>query len=272
MPIPVKCSCGKAVNVRDELAGKAIKCPGCGNPVKVGSTVAVANASAGKPAAAGRTAQQAAPAAAAKSAGLDDLFTEEGFDRHVAQVCPACRKEMKAGAILCTNCGYNKQTGERFEAHKTAGVDISHGEVALQKAGKDIDYEKAMQDKLLAAGMPPWVMALVLFFIVSAVTIAVIAINNARRLDGAGGFNPMATFLILGFGAVLTVSLGAYFSIVARAFKTEMKQGLLAMFIPPYWLYFVYMNFRTTWKSFATFVVLLGFAIGLYVAALRAGL
>ena len=44
----------------------------------------------------------------------DDLFSEEGFSQEVAAVCPACATEMDAGAVLCTKCGYNKQTGQRL--------------------------------------------------------------------------------------------------------------------------------------------------------------
>ncbi|MDQ7779170.1 MAG: PQQ-binding-like beta-propeller repeat protein [Planctomycetota bacterium] len=35
MPIQVTCGCGKVLNVGDELAGKAVKCPACGKPVQV---------------------------------------------------------------------------------------------------------------------------------------------------------------------------------------------------------------------------------------------
>jgi hypothetical protein len=35
MPILVSCPCGKQMRAKDELAGKRVKCPGCGNPVLV---------------------------------------------------------------------------------------------------------------------------------------------------------------------------------------------------------------------------------------------
>lgn len=31
MPIQITCSCGRALRVRDEVAGKRARCPGCGN-------------------------------------------------------------------------------------------------------------------------------------------------------------------------------------------------------------------------------------------------
>ena len=44
MPISVTCTCGKTLKVRDELIGKRVKCPACGNAFPV---TAVANAPAG---------------------------------------------------------------------------------------------------------------------------------------------------------------------------------------------------------------------------------
>ncbi len=35
MPIPVKCDCGKSLKVKDELAGRRIRCPGCQEAVRV---------------------------------------------------------------------------------------------------------------------------------------------------------------------------------------------------------------------------------------------
>jgi RsiW-degrading membrane proteinase PrsW (M82 family) len=35
MPIPIACSCGKSLKVKDEYAGKRVKCPGCGQPLSV---------------------------------------------------------------------------------------------------------------------------------------------------------------------------------------------------------------------------------------------
>ncbi|NUN49199.1 MAG: hypothetical protein HUU15_10265 [Candidatus Brocadiae bacterium] len=35
MPIATSCDCGRQLNLKDELAGKTVKCPQCGNPLKV---------------------------------------------------------------------------------------------------------------------------------------------------------------------------------------------------------------------------------------------
>ena len=35
MPIPVSCQCGQAFRAKDDLAGKRVKCPKCGQPLQI---------------------------------------------------------------------------------------------------------------------------------------------------------------------------------------------------------------------------------------------
>lgn len=262
MPIRINCHCGKVLNVPDTMAGKAVKCPGCGKPVKVPGTGGGSQAKAAAP---------AQPAAVPASSRMNDLFSEEGFSEHVAAVCPACRQEMDAGAVLCTKCGYNKESGERMTGHMTAGVDVSHGTLALQKAEQDMVKDRELQAKLLAGGgLPWWGLALVLFMISSALTIAVLAVNASRRVDETITFNPMGLFLTLAAVAFSLVSLGAYWMIVVHAFKTLGKKGLLAL-IPPWAIYYVCKNPKQTWRFLAACVVLGGIAGGLFAAAASQG-
>jgi len=67
MPIKVKCGnadCGKTLQVKDELAGKTVRCPGCQQPLKVpAANAAAATVKPSKPAAAAAPAKStAAPA------------------------------------------------------------------------------------------------------------------------------------------------------------------------------------------------------------------
>lgn len=241
MPIRVSCQCGKALSVKDAMAGKAVKCPGCGNVVRVpgGDAAAPAKAAAAAPA-------PVAPAAG----GISDLFDEEGFSDQVAAVCPACRSELKAGAILCTKCGYNTQTGEQFEAHKLAGVDIDYGELALMKAESDLAADKkAQEDMVNKAGLPWWGLALILFMIGSSVGLAVITVNAARREEGKEfNFDPIATFYALSGTAFALVAAGALIKLIVHAIKKDAEK-------------------ITIIKLVVTGIVLLGVAIGFFVAA-----
>ena len=210
-----------------------------------------------------------AGAAASTQAGrMSELFEEEGFNETVEAVCPSCGTGMKGGAVLCTKCGYNKETGARLTGHKTAGVDIDHGTMALMKAEEDMKRSQKVQDDLVGnVGMPWWMLALILFLIVSSVAIAVLAINSARRVDGAGTFNPIATFFILAGSATGVIAAGGYFMVLLTAFKKEMKQGWLSLFVPFYIFYFVSQNFKETWRFIGVAIVMGGISGGLFAAA-----
>jgi hypothetical protein len=263
MAIPITCQCGKTLKVPDTAAGKGVKCPSCGKGVRVPEIGGNAPSAPVAP---------AAPAAPVSSQ-MNDLFDEEGFSQQVAAVCPACRQEMPGGAVLCTKCGYHLESGERFESHKTAGVDITHGTLALDKAASDMVKDKEMQQKMLrGAGMPWWGLALTLFLIGSGLTIAVLAVNASRRVDESISFNPMGLFLMLAGVAFYLVAQGAFLMLVIHAFKTSTKQGLLTLLVPLYAFYYVFQNLRETWKFLAAAIVLGGAAAGLFVAASQQGI
>lgn len=203
---------------------------------------------------------------------MDDLFNEEGFSEQVAAVCPACRAEMPAGAVLCTKCGYHTQTGERYESHKTAGVDIDQGTIALQKAESDMAEAKKMQKDMIAgAGMPWWMLALVLFMIGSGLTIAVLAVNASRRVDTNFNFNPLALFFFLAALGCQMVSMGAQLLVVVHAFKQDVVKGVLCMFVPFYILYHVIKNWDETWRFFVAAMIMGFIAGGFYGAMIAQG-
>ncbi|WP_146529649.1 hypothetical protein [Novipirellula artificiosorum] len=241
MPIRLNCQCGKTLNIPDNLAGKAVKCPGCATVLKVPAAKATAS-----------------PAAAPGVDSLDDLFDEEGFSDQVAAVCPACRAEMRAGAVLCTKCGFNKETGGRLEGHKTVGVDISHGTLALQKAAEDMARTQDTQDRMLSkAGLPWWMLGLILILLAGSTLIAVIAINVARRSDGTQ-FNAMATFMVLAGASCSLIGSVAGLMLLIKAFQKDVVTGLLCMFIPLYIFYFVAKNFAETWRLMAINLIMGG--------------
>ena len=275
MPIRIKCKCGKTLSIPDGMGGKAVKCPGCSQVLRVpGGAAGTGGATSGGPTAkAAAPASRPSPAAKPPAAdiGMSDLFDEEGFSSTVEAVCPSCRAEMAANAVLCTKCGFNKELGTQLESHKTAGVDIDHGTLALDKAADDMEKAKEMQAKLIkGGGMPWWALALVLFMIGSGLTIAVLAVNASRRVDESFDFNPLALFFLLSGCAFISVALGAYVMIVAHAFKKSMGEGFLTI-LPPYAIYHVAKNWSGTWRFFITAIVLGGIGGGLLGAAASQG-
>ncbi|MCE2792714.1 MAG: hypothetical protein ACK56J_10575 [Planctomycetota bacterium] len=158
----IKVGCGKCQStfaVRDDFAGKAVKCPKCKSPMQVPAAAtqppAGKSASAGKPAVAKSGAGANAGAGAGRSAGsspgrkfnpLLDLLDEAGVEaKPRGRACPMCAAEMSPTAVICIQCGFNAATGERLQtavlvdedAYSTA--DMTDAEKILAKAEKEID-------------------------------------------------------------------------------------------------------------------------------------
>lgn len=150
MPIKVACQCGASFAAKDELAGKAVRCPKCKQPLKIPAP--------------------AAPAAAAPSA-MDDLFDEVGIEAKKGPSCPKCAAELKPNAILCVACGLDLQSGEHREGAKIAGAPLDgHGEAAdslLERASRQIEIDKEEDKKNLSHGAPAYVYLFGLFVIVA---------------------------------------------------------------------------------------------------------
>ncbi len=91
MPIVVQCNgCGKRIKAPDRLAGKRAKC-------KCGVILAIPTA---RPADQVAAAQPSPPPAGPPSAN--------------EPTCPDCQAPMPDGAVLCTACGFNVQSGQRL--------------------------------------------------------------------------------------------------------------------------------------------------------------
>lgn len=149
MPIAFTCACGKKIKAKDEWAGKRIKCPGCGQPVRIpaagGDPPSRLAKPAAKPAGAGapstKTAKKTAPAkpASDQQAGpasdidllpadepvrkgpiegvpQDDMFTEEQSQSltATAKQCPFCKKKIFEGDPICISCGTDLKTGKKI--------------------------------------------------------------------------------------------------------------------------------------------------------------
>lgn len=264
MPIQIKCQCGKALAVKDQFAGKAVKCPACGQGIKV-----PAASGGSQPAAAAASAVAPAPAArpigtVAAGDPMNDLFDEEGFGSNIAAICPACGNPMASEAILCTKCGFNKTTGEKIQGHLTPGLDIDSGTLALQRAAEDMyRADKMQRDMTERAGMPWWMLGLILFILASATGLAVMAVMSANRVTGQDNFNAMRTFLQLSGSACALVSFGAFMKLVVEGFKIDRKTGFLCLTLL-YLFYFVFQKPRGRIGAFIVMLVLGGVSGALF--------
>ena len=255
MPIQFKCQCGKALAVKDQFAGKSVKCPACGSGIRVPA------GSAGAAPAGPAAAPAAQPVGAAATGNpMNDLFDEEGFGSNIAAVCPSCGAPMAAEAVMCTKCGFNKSTGETMKGHLTPGLDIDVGTLALERAADDMHRADKMQrDMTSGAGMPWWMLGLILFILGSATVLAVMAVMSASRVTGEDNFNAMRMFLQLAGSACCLVSFGAFMKLVVDGFKESQKTGFLCMTIF-YLFYFVFQKPKGRIGAFLVMLVLGGAA------------
>ncbi|MCC9601787.1 hypothetical protein LOC67_14600 [Stieleria sp. JC731] len=254
MPIPIRCQCGQSLAVKEQFAGRTVNCPKCKSPIQV----------------------PAAPAPAAQSVGtvsagnpLSDLFDEEGFSSNIAAVCPNCSSEMAAEAVLCTKCGFNKATGQLVRGHRTEGLDVSPGAMALERAAEDMRRADKMQREMTEkAGMPWWMLGLILFILCSATTLAVMALMSANQIDGNGAFNAMRAFLQLSGTACALVSFGAFGKLVMEGFRENRNTGLLCLTVV-YLFVFVFQKPKGRIGAFLVMLILGGIAGGLLAQSQR---
>ena len=87
MPIELTCGCGQRLVAKDELAGKATKCPKCGGSITVPEP--------GRP------------------SRVLELLDEEGV--YGSPECPNC---IPPHQVVCIECGYNKQLGQRMKTER----------------------------------------------------------------------------------------------------------------------------------------------------------
>jgi hypothetical protein len=118
--IPITCSkCAKQINAPAELAGKKIKCKGCGYILLVEAPSAKsdkAGASKKKPA----KEEPAAVFAVADEEPEDSNPYKVTKDAAENPMCPYCATELDdEDQVICLNCGFNRDTRSREKMVKT---------------------------------------------------------------------------------------------------------------------------------------------------------
>lgn len=183
MPIPVQCRCGKHFAVKEELAGKAVKCPACQQPVPIpAAAVATQSTGGGQPGAAG----------VGRASGPTSLLDEVGLRALPpgARPCPGCGAPLAAEAVLCIECGYNTKLGRRMQTIKagTGEGHGGHGAVAadlLEKAAQVLEEDAAEERKKTASGVPWWVYLIVLIALVSFATFMLMRGGEEKSEEGS---------------------------------------------------------------------------------------
>ncbi|MEQ8790865.1 MAG: hypothetical protein RIC55_31675 [Pirellulaceae bacterium] len=248
MPIKVTCQCGQSFAAKDEMAGKTVRCPKCKQPLKI-------------PGGASRPTSPSAPQSAqprgvpaAPANDLGDLFDEIGLappePTATGHPCPSCGQPMRPGAVLCVNCGFNLQTGQRVasDAPQTAAkpkdAEEGHGAAAAEemiaKASKELSETPISAEGTdFGEGTNPiaWVVALCLPLLLGVAVFAIAMwgtyFQYYMEFIGTGiekGDYLLITLALLSICLTATL-MTAWFRIVFIALEENILWGLLCILV-----------------------------------------
>jgi hypothetical protein len=128
MPISAACACGKSVRVKDDLAGKRVKCPACGQAFVIPASKPVK--------------QVSQPSRKQNVSPAEEQFWDEGLRLapQKASACPACAASLPEEAVVCVQCGFDRRTGVKRQtavsspAPHSSTVDRAIGQAAFGTA------------------------------------------------------------------------------------------------------------------------------------------
>ncbi|MEZ6089754.1 MAG: hypothetical protein R3C05_17345 [Pirellulaceae bacterium] len=229
MAIQFQCQCGKELKLKDEFAGKKIRCPSCQQPLQV---PAVDDLAADLPPV--QQFAQPTPAAAGHpgAGGLGALFDEEGMGPLSGPVCMGCAKEMRPGTVICMNCGFNMQTGQRLQGFTESQAAASrYGNAALDEAAAHMQRDAEVQRQISGTGLPVWVLATILMCLGGLAVMGVFVSNTFAAEEGADTGSPVPRYILIGILLFLQ-ACGMYFWIrlTIAGFNEEPKHGFLCLF------------------------------------------
>lgn len=267
MPIKVACKCGQKFAAKDELAGKTVKCPKCGDPIKIpasqnqpAATSSQAQQKASAPAPQQAKAQdddllRMAPAAAPRIGGdpfLNDLLVEAGVTsdiHHTGPRCPGCNAPIQTDAMLCVKCGYNLRTGQRIKSQVGPSSEFAHltgganAEEMIKRAEEEIaerpietsanEYGDMLTASLLTGGL----------LIVTVITVG-LGYVLFRWVDVSATSNTGIAMIMILIGTPM-YTIGVIW-ILVLAFMEDLVQGLLVLLCPCYVWYWCMTHMGTS--------------------------
>lgn len=220
MPIKVSCTCGQTFKAKDHLAGKRVRCPKCSSPLVI-------------PAPETDELTLEAPVDVPKYNPLDDILKEEGVkEAHAGPSCPNCTEPISPTAVICVQCGFNLQTGEKVSANfddedddeELAMAGMSETDKMLYKAEKEIeDMPISADGEKFGDEGDSYIIATVM--LVGIALLVGLAIFTIMQLDQIEDFN---TPLVSGWMSVVFV-IGAMVSVTITAFKERPLEGYLCL-------------------------------------------
>ena len=215
MPIQVKCgNCSAQFKAKDELAGRRVKCPKCKNAVVI-------------------SAPRAAAAARGPKRGanplLDILDEEDVRSRANGPMCDNCGSEVKPGSVICIDCGFNLETGDRLETEASEDVENNAGmtgtDQMMKKAQRELEEdENPGADGDFGDGAESYLIAVVAgFFGMIMLLMALAVVFFMEQLTTLT--NPAVISMIA--SVFLYLGMAVWISIVA--FSADPKHGIACL-------------------------------------------
>lgn len=226
MAIKVTCTCGQSFKAKDELAGKRARCPKCSQPLVIPAPSVDDEFT------------LEAPVDVPKYNPLEDILADEGV-KHAATgpVCPSCSEPVSPGAVICIQCGFNLQTGEKVYSSMDDDLDddaaamagMSETEKMLYKAEREIeDMPISAENQKFGDEGDSYIVAIV-GLVLTAILVG-LAIYIITILDTIENFNTT----LVSFWVSIVFLIGIRIAVSITAFKERMLQGWLCLFVPLY--------------------------------------
>ncbi|MFT7641529.1 MAG: hypothetical protein ACI9G1_003280 [Pirellulaceae bacterium] len=241
MPIPVGCQCGQKFAAPDNLAGKAVRCPNCKNPLQIPNPQAQV---------------QQRPQQPQQQGGVSDLLDEVGVEQQApvyqGPSCPECSEPVKEEQILCVNCGYNLQTKKKLktkieaEEHEIKEV---YGNHYLDRAAHNMD-QKSKEIKIKErSGIPWWALLVIVIFCGTSLLAGaafVITPNVDENGETTSGSSSLDPAFLMGLAVMSVIFMGGIINVIGwvqllmHAFNESSTEGCLVLLIPNYWLAYIF--------------------------------
>jgi len=223
----IKASCGNcksSFNAKDSLAGRKVKCPKCGEKLRVpGEKAAAAPAKAKK--------KRVKPSEGTFNV-MDDLLNEANVrTKSKGVVCDDCGAELEMGATICIECGFNLETGSRLrtDAFDDEAGENDYGATSAEKmmrqaekdiaetpvTGDDQDFGDGAESVVIAA------VAGVILVILMAVALLIIYLmeNLSDQIHSS----------LISFIASVALGIGCIAWITIVAFLVRKSQGIICL-------------------------------------------
>jgi hypothetical protein len=253
MPIKVTCQCGKSFAAKDELAGKAVKCPNCQQPLRIPGAPAASSPRA--PAAPQPGLAQPLPSAAPRQpatsasafgpppgagGGVHSLFDEVGLKQAPtgAIMCPGCAQPLPPNAVICIKCGYNTKLGRRMETVRMGaegsgpgGHDATTADL-MNKAAISIEEDKEEERKKTREGAPWWVYLIGLVFSIGFIIMMMLLPRQVALMTGG----------VVMYGLAFIVNTYAWVRVLIIAFTESVGHGIGCLICGLYFLIYCWMR------------------------------